>query len=384
MKLGFKSVTLNPEKPSKRFGPGDRTMIKVKGDLEYKLFALQKDGQTPYLCVSAPLVEINMHAYTALKQSMEAKIGSPINLTFCATHTHYSVNANDDEDYLEAVASGLARAYQETEMRQYPDLSYSVVTEPFNEVGQCRITGEKARVLVTVISLYSAEERIASFVVYNSHPTTLNFFEDYLSSVGPGLLQKNLQAAYPDEFFTYFIGAAGDVSTRFVRKSQTWDEVVRLTNIVTDEVEKLLSSDPARHPLEDIVFEECWLDAVRKYLDVSQLVLPENASEREKQTLRETGSHHDRDIPEEDLPKKIYFQRLEFGSFSMIFTPFELFSEYLDYTDLDRGILINCANDHVCYLSGLKNKYMSFELMGESIAYETKLSIIELIKKWSS
>ena len=39
---------------------------------------------------------------------------------------------------------------------------------------------------------------------------------------------------------------------------------------------------------------------------------------------------------------------------------------------------------HVCYLSGLKNKYMSFELMGESIAYETKLSIIELIKKWSS
>lgn len=383
MKLGFCSVCLNPTSLSKRFGPGNRSLIDVKGDLVYKLFVLKKEGHKPYLNVSCPLADIDMVHYQAFKKQLIEELGEEVDLSMCATHTHYSVLINADDAYLSFAVKGIADAYRDLECKEYADLRYDRIIEPFHEVGESRITGIKANIYLETLCLYDGEKRIATFITYNSHPTTLNFFEDYFSSVGPGLLQKKLEAANPGEFFSYFIGAAGDVSTRFARKNQEYGEVERLTDVVFDAVTRQLNEKRTPEKVEDIRFEELWLDVERKYLDISTLKLPEDASPREKETIAQAGEHKDREIKEEDLPKQVLFQRLSINDFSYIFTPFEMFSEYLDYVDLKHGIIVNCANDHVCYLSGLKNKYLSFELFGESIAYDSKVEITKLLERWS-
>ncbi len=384
MRIGFASAVLNPEQPAARFGPGNRTLLEVQGDLVYKIFALEKEGQKPYLCISCPVADFEITSYQNCKNMMEEKLGYAIDLSLCATHTHYSVNVNQDPAYRRFLAEKFCEIYSSMEMKEYANLTYDRVIHPFDQVGQGRISGSPASVYIETLCLYDDDQRIATFITYNSHPTTLNFFEDYFSSVGPGLLQKKLEENYPDEFFSYFIGAAGDVSTRFARKGQTYEEVERLTGIVFDEVNSQLQEERERKPLENISFEELWLPVERKYLDISKLILPENASEREKQTIAEAGAHNDRAVKEEDLPKQVLFQRLTFGDFSYIFTPFEMFSEYLDSVDLNHAIIVNCVNDHACYLSGLNNKYLSFELFGESIAYDSKLKIIKTLEKWSS
>lgn len=383
MLLGFNSINLNPSSAAKRFGPGNRSLTDVKGDLIYKLFIVKKEGHKPYVNVSCPLADIDIDHYQKFKKIMEEKLGEEIDLSLCATHTHYSVLINADDDYLRFAAESIAACYQNTECHAYTNLSCDRIIEPFQEVGRGRITGVKADIYLETFCLYEGEKRIATFITYNSHPTTLNFFEDYFSSVGPGLLQKRLEEAHEGEFFSYYIGAAGDVSTRFVRRNQQYEEVERLTGIVYEAVEKQLSAQRERKPLDEIEFEELWLDVDRKYLDITKLKLPENASPREKETIAQASQHDDRSISESELPKQVLFQKLAFGDFCYIFTPFEMFSEYLESIDLDHAIIVNCVNDHACYLSGLTNEYLSFELFMESIAYESKVKITQLLKQWS-
>ena len=74
MLLGFNAIELNPTSPSRRFGPGDRSLTDVKGDLIYKLFVLKKEGHKPYLNVSCPLTDIEMEHYQVFKKKLEEEL----------------------------------------------------------------------------------------------------------------------------------------------------------------------------------------------------------------------------------------------------------------------------------------------------------------------
>ncbi|MBN1535380.1 MAG: neutral/alkaline non-lysosomal ceramidase N-terminal domain-containing protein [Anaerolineales bacterium] len=81
---------------------------------------------------------------------------------------------------------------------------------------------------------------IAVLMNYGCHPTVLGFTNLQYSADFPGAARANLRKIYPDTVFMYTNGASGDVSTRFTRREQTFQEVERMGRILSGEVLKVM------------------------------------------------------------------------------------------------------------------------------------------------
>ncbi len=80
---------------------------------------------------------------------------------------------------------------------------------------------------------------VAALIHYACHPTVLGPQLAY-SADFPGAARTWIQAHYPGVTCLYLNGAAGNISTRFTRHSQTFDEVARLGKLLGDHVLALL------------------------------------------------------------------------------------------------------------------------------------------------
>jgi hypothetical protein len=76
---------------------------------------------------------------------------------------------------------------------------------------------------------------------YACHPTVLSPQLEY-SADFPGAARRRIRARFPNTICLYLNGAAGNISTRFTRRSQTFDEVDRLGNLLGDHVLALLEN----------------------------------------------------------------------------------------------------------------------------------------------
>ena len=387
MKLGFTTCNINPVFPVKRFSGrfGDEKYeIPVKGDLICPILYTETNDAI-WIHVSLANPDIEIEGRNHLKTMIETALNKDVIFTICGTHTHYTPNINTDIEYQIYVGEQIISALKNMDVKDYSDLSYSFTREYYDEVGRSRITGlEVKNLYLNVLSLYSENKRIASFIVYNCHASTMSMRKDIFTSAGPGVLLKELSEKYPGEFFTYMCGAAGDVSTRFSRNGQEYEDMLEMAYKVVDKTQSILDAEKEKIPFDDIEVSEIMLPVKREYVDLSKYEIPEGLSQREKETIElDKKESKDRNIPAEKLPAEILFQKAKIGDVTMIFTPFEMFSEYIDYIDKKHAVIVNLANDRICYLSGLNQKVMSFELFGESIARDSKEEIAQLLKKWS-
>jgi neutral ceramidase len=76
-------------------------------------------------------------------------------------------------------------------------------------------------------------EPIAIVMNYGCHPTVLGHDNLLLSADFPGAARQALRQIYPDTCFQFANGAAGDVSTRYTRRDQSFSEVRRLGRILS-------------------------------------------------------------------------------------------------------------------------------------------------------
>ncbi len=81
---------------------------------------------------------------------------------------------------------------------------------------------------------------------FGCHPTIMGYDNLLLSADYPGAAKAALRQHYPDTVFLFTNGAAGDVSTRFTRRSQGFPEVQRMGLILAGAV---LSAMQTSHPL---------------------------------------------------------------------------------------------------------------------------------------
>ncbi len=88
---------------------------------------------------------------------------------------------------------------------------------------------------------------LAVWMNYGCHATVLGEKNLWLSADYPGAARAALRRLYPQTVFLYSNGASGDVSTRFTRRAQTFQEVERLGRILAGEVLKtMLKVEPSR------------------------------------------------------------------------------------------------------------------------------------------
>lgn len=382
MEIGFEKINVDPIEPAIKFGPGKKHLLTVKDELVCRIMAFKQEGSKPYYHISCPFGDLELSVTKHIKEELERTVAEKIDLTLASTHTHYSVNVNEDHTYERYLIERLQKAVSEMEFKEYKNVTGAFNYRFFNEVGTSRISGQETdNLFLETYSLRSDGKRIATWICYNSHPTTLNFHTNFFSSVGPGIMLRNLEKKYEGEFFTYMIGAAGDVSTRFTRTGQEYEDVLEMTKKVENAVEKLLESSVIDVPVKKYQIENKWLPVHREMRQWKEEEIPENLTPRERETLDEAmNKKHDMNA----LPQKVFFQKLTLGDHTFIFSPFELFSEYITYTDKEHCTIANCCNDHDSYLSGIKPQRMTFEIIGESIPVNSKENIIELLECWGN
>jgi hypothetical protein len=83
---------------------------------------------------------------------------------------------------------------------------------------------------------------IAVLMNYGCHPTVLDHRNLLISADFPGAARATLSKLFHETVFLFTNGAAGDVSTRYTRREQTFDEVARMGNMLAGETLKLMST----------------------------------------------------------------------------------------------------------------------------------------------
>ena len=91
---------------------------------------------------------------------------------------------------------------------------------------------------VIVLEARALEGRVIGRAVHwTCHPTILSSANLEISADFPGSLRRSLQQTGDDIPILFLNGAAGDVSTRFTRQGQSWDEVGRVGRALGETVD---------------------------------------------------------------------------------------------------------------------------------------------------
>lgn len=101
---------------------------------------------------------------------------------------------------------------------------------------------------LTVLRLQPDDDQpLAILFHYACHPTILGADTRLYSADFPGASRARLREVYPQAISLYLNGASGDISPRFNRRDQSFDEVNRLGNLLAERVVELLRT---AQPLE--------------------------------------------------------------------------------------------------------------------------------------
>ncbi|MBN2555855.1 MAG: neutral/alkaline non-lysosomal ceramidase N-terminal domain-containing protein [Anaerolineales bacterium] len=91
---------------------------------------------------------------------------------------------------------------------------------------------------------------LAILMNYGCHPTIMGHNNLLISADFPGATRRALKAIYPSTAIMFTNGASGDISTRFTRRGQDFNEVERSGRILAGEVLKVvqtIETSPAQH-----------------------------------------------------------------------------------------------------------------------------------------
>jgi neutral ceramidase len=83
---------------------------------------------------------------------------------------------------------------------------------------------------------------LAVLMNYGCHPTVLGHSNRFYSADFPGAARAALRRIYPDTIFLFTNGASGDISTRFTRREQSFEEVERMGRMLAGEVLKVMET----------------------------------------------------------------------------------------------------------------------------------------------
>lgn len=380
-KVGFSQININPLMPVKQCGFIQQVapITQVHDDLNLRVVVIEKPQQRLVFCVYDN-IGISVEQSQRIRNEITAQYGSPTEVVTACTHTHFAGDPHD-ETYFEQLRTTTLDALKHLSLRTVEKLHYAFESVPFTGVGSSRISGHDASVFLDLMSLYDDQERLVSFVIHNCHPTIMNGHTPFFSAEYPGAAMRLLHQDHPDEFFLFMQGADGDISTRFTRHDQSIDEVVRLAAILKEKVEALFQSKSQLEPF-DFSVSKAIVPLSHRLLEVESLPQNPNPTDREKETI-EIGRKVLESIRPRFhlLPKTLELTKIDYGKYTQVFAPNELFSYYLKATPKDRSSLICYAQGYAPYVAGLEPLNLSYELFSDTYTDETKQDLFEMIQK---
>ncbi len=219
----------------------------------YATLLMLKDGKTGIAIVTMDLVAIEWAFTSRLRSALSPILGIPEHcILVAASHTHSGpagfaglvplLSFDEDPILQEIVLRKVAGAATWINHHLQP-AQLGIGRGQVHGIGLNRndpVNG-LADDEVTIIRVDDANGKpLAVLMNYGCHPTVLGPDNLAISADYPGAARAELSKTYPGTAFLFTNGATGDVSTRFTRHGQDFDEVERVGRILAGEVLKQL------------------------------------------------------------------------------------------------------------------------------------------------
>ena len=379
MNYGFIQININAPFPTKQCGHMSQTALinTYQDDLHARCLYLEDDKQI-IMHVSFDLLAVDLAFRNLLQATLQKEYTKPLHLITSATHTHY---ANDvlNKEYQQYLFQLLVDKLNTIEIKHSKQLNVSMQTIPYNEIGTSRITGfHNEKVYLSLLSFYDGNQRFASIIMHNVHPTILSANVPFFSSEFPGFVMETLSNQY-QEAFSWCTGASGDISTRFTRDGQDYEAMRKLAKKLINTIESLLSQKPTLYPCE-LKYHEETLTYEHDFHEIDLSSIREQLSPRELLSI-EYGKILRAQLQEtKDVINEIQLASLRIGPYRIVFYPNEIFSQYLENIDINTEMLVSYSNGYGPYILPINFPYLTYESFCDTLSDDCKCKIAKAIQ----
>ncbi len=387
MQIGYLQINIEPTFPVNRMLKEEKHQ-KVADSLNCRILALINDNETPFYHVSIDTVEIWKEVEDRIIEVIEKKLNAKINCICSATHSHNCPCMTTDDAYVDFVVNKIEESVDQLELKTYKKVEYNYNYSYFDQVGKSRIVDHTtAHVYAETVSLYGDGKRIVTFLIHNVHPTIKELWVDDFTSEYPGYCMRKLSEQYPDEHFTFLLGPAGDTSPHFVRKGRDYNEMLRLAELLKCEFDRQLKSQKQEdNKTVELSYEEIVIPNLREQFDASKIDMPEHPNEDDIKVMESINKPRKfkRELRDFEFCNEHHLAHLIFSKdYSMIFEPFELYSEYYGAVDKSKCSVISISKGFDHYLTGLYLNHLSMHGSLNDFSIKTKKRMWEILNRWS-
>ncbi len=257
MNLAFQKIDITPSVPVRLSGFGKvRLAEKVHDNVYARVFLFQQENQE-ILWVQFDLCAVDQY----LLNLIQHKTNIPEDqILLSATHTHSGpggtlsthegmlkgmdpVFCHHSADYCEMIAEKISQTIQQLRTETKPG-SLKIAQGKIHGLGTDRHDFTLEADEDVLVLEWTAGDRKALIVRMACHPTVLNADNLEITADFPGAIEPHFKDY---DLVAYVNGSCGDMSTRFTRKGQGFEECQRFGTLCAETIQKLLHQNLQTH-----------------------------------------------------------------------------------------------------------------------------------------
>lgn len=350
-----------------------------KDDIKCRIFSFRNENQW-IMHLSIDILASTLEIRNTIQDTIRKHYNNNnINVILSTTHTHYSHNPLDPH-YQQYASNIIFNEIFSMEYSEMGEINTDYIVENKKVIGKSRITGyESNNEYLGLLRFYTEKKNFLTVVLYNCHPTTLANDTPFFSAEYPGYVLSKLKQAHPETDFTFMQGAAGDISTRFTRSGQQYEDMCELGEILFNEIEEFSKQSSTKTTLS-LDYQEQDMHYEHEFTPLDPSRLPKNATKREIESFQGGQIIRAKQAELGACPVHQVIARWNLGSVKLILFPNEIFSSYLDYIDIHNSYLVSYSNGYGPYVTPIDFPFLTYEVFIDTTTKNTKEMIIDKIK----
>lgn len=381
MKYAFTKICINAPFATTQFGHIQQTFLvsEYKDNLYARIYSFINDN---LWIIHACCDSIGLNE--SIRNEMQSKLrkfydNENIHFILSATHSHYCNNPNDQKYrkfFIDTVLNGVYKM----KYKDINNISVSYRKHHTKPCGKSRISNYETNLeLLSCISFFNEDSNFLNIIIHNCHPTTLSATTNYFSAEYPGVLLAKLESTYDNVDFVFMQGAAGDISSRFTRSGQNYEDMLKNANNIYNETVMLLNTTDVRKPFKLKFYEE-YLNIKHDLKPIDLSNIRKDLSNRELQVIEYGKKIREAIISQSNFVKNTNVCCIDFGLIKLVTSSNELFSAYMKDMNLDERILICYTNGDSAYVLPKDFNLVTYEMFYDTWSLESKEKLIFLLE----
>lgn len=411
MNTAFKKIDITPALPVRLSGFGKvRISEKVHDPIHARIFLFQQDAKE-ILWVQFDLCAVDQYLLDLIQKKTDIPEDQ---ILLSATHTHSGpggtlsthqgmlkgmdpVFCHHDADYCEWIASSISDAVKQLRQSLAP-ASLRILQGKIVGLGTDRHDASLEADEDVLVLEINTHDKKALIIRMACHPTVLNGDNLDMTADFPGAIEPHLTEY---DICAYVNGSCGDMSTRFTRQGQGFDEAARFGKLCADTVKELLAQNTEPVPFTMELTKKMFTVKARKSDS------PEVAYAKLKQFTKDYEALKAKGASETELRLAYSFvegaqnnlmassalqgkttvdvpvSALKLPGITLIFTPVELFSKLSNPLKKHGLEFIGYTNGYHLYMpdSDAYDKQF-YEASSSPYAQGSGEDLMNLIKEW--